>query len=162
MLRSLLSGWVILGAFVLAALLLGFVVILVLINRPAPGPPAPATAVVNVIPASTATLIPTETPTPGPPTPTQADAPPPPPPGEIYMDAYVQISGTEGDGLRLRVDPSLEADVRLLAAEAEVFHVEEGPAEADGYTWWYLVGPYDTTRRGWGVSNYLTVIQWPE
>jgi hypothetical protein len=77
------------------------------------------------------------------------------------MDAYVQISGTGGDGLRLRVEPGLKSEVRILGAEDEVFEVKDGPREADGFTWWYLVGPYDQTRRGWAVSNYLQVVQNP-
>ncbi len=43
----------------------------------------------------------------------------------------------------------------LLGTEAEVFKVEDGPMEADGYTWWYLVGPFDPDRKGWGVADYL-------
>jgi hypothetical protein len=50
----------------------------------------------------------------------------------------------------------------MLGAEAEVFQVSDGPREIDGYTWWYLVGPYDESRRGWAVANYLSVVQNPE
>jgi hypothetical protein len=39
--------------------------------------------------------------------------------------------------------------------------VEDGPKDVDGFTWWYLVGPYDASRRGWAVSNYLSVVQNP-
>ncbi len=77
------------------------------------------------------------------------------------MGAYVQITGTAGAGLRFRETPGLQAPVLLLGAEAEVFRVEEGPQEADGYVWWYLVGPYDETRRGWAVANYLETVQAP-
>jgi hypothetical protein len=82
-------------------------------------------------------------------------------PGVIAVGAYVQITGTGGDGLRLRTDPGLNSEVRLLGAEAEVFQVNEGPQEADGYTWWYLVGPYDSSRRGWAVANFLAIVQNP-
>ena len=85
-----------------------------------------------------------------------------PPAGVIATGAYVQITGTGGDGLRLRTEPGLNADVRILGAEAEVFLVQDGPRQVDGYTWWYLVGPYDSTRRGWAVSNYLAVVQNPQ
>ena len=74
----------------------------------------------------------------------------------------MQITGTGGDGLRLRTEPGLNADVRILGAEAEVFLVQDGPRQVDGYTWWDLVGPYDSTRRGWAVSNYLAVVQNPK
>lgn len=123
---------------------------------PAGGPPAALT----VIPAATVT------PTTAPPTPTLALEPtdpnlPLPPPGDVSLDAYVEITGTGGDGLRLRSEPGLDGDVRMLGEEAEVFIVREGPQEVDGYTWWYLVGPVDETRRGWAVSNYLMVVQNP-
>jgi hypothetical protein len=81
--------------------------------------------------------------------------------GELAVGAYVQITGTAGAGLRLRERPALDAPMLLLGAEAEVFVVEQGPQEADGYVWWYLVGPYDADRRGWAVANYLQVVQKP-
>ncbi len=76
----------------------------------------------------------------------------------IAVGVYVQIVGTGGDGLRLRDQPGLGGKVLLLGSEWEVFRVEDGPRDADGYTWWYLVGPFDETRRGWAVANYLQVI----
>ena len=48
-----------------------------------------------------------------------------------------------------------------MASEAEIFIVKDGPIEADGYTWWYLLGPFDETRNGWAVSNYLVLAQNP-
>ena len=123
---------------------------------PAGGSPAALT----VIPAATIT------PTVAPPTPTLPIEPtstglPLPPPGDVSLEAYVQITGTGGDGLRLRSEPGLNSDVRMLGEEAEVFIVKDGPQEVDGYTWWYLVGPADETRRGWAVANYLMVVQNP-
>lgn len=73
----------------------------------------------------------------------------------------MQIVGTGGDGLRLRTEPGLDSQVRLLGAEAEVFQIREGPQDVAGYTWWYLVAPYDESRQGWAVSNYLALIQNP-
>lgn len=123
--------------------------------------PAPAagqsTAVMNLIPADTPAVP--EQASPGSLNPTETV--PLPPPGEIAVGAYVQITGTAGAGLRLRERPALDAPVLLLGAEAEVFVVEQGPQEADGYVWWYLVGPYDAERRGWAVANYLQVVQNP-
>jgi hypothetical protein len=55
----------------------------------------------------------------------------------------------------LRVEPGLDSQVRLLGLETEVFQVTDGPQEVDGFTWWYLVAPFDETRNGWAVSNYL-------
>jgi hypothetical protein len=159
-LRNFITPGILIGSFVVAFLLLVISLALLLFTRPSPKALIPVTAEVTVIPAPT-----TLPPTPSPaavqsPTPT-SDLPPSPPPGVIATGAYVQITGTGGDGLRLRTEPGLNADVRILGAEAEVFLVQDGPRQVDGYTWWYLVGPYDSTRRGWAVSNYLAVVQNP-
>jgi hypothetical protein len=79
----------------------------------------------------------------------------------VDIGAFVEITGTGGDGLRLRAEPGLDSDVRMLGGEAEVFQIRDGPREADGYTWWYLVALIDETRNGWAVSNYLAVVQNP-
>src|SRR6185295_7335206 len=64
----------------------------------------------------------------------------------ITIGGYVQINGTEGDGLRIRSSPGLNSETVFRGEEAEVFVVKDGPQSADGYTWWYLVAPYDETR----------------
>jgi hypothetical protein len=159
--RNFITPGILIGSLVVAFLLLGVSLVLLLFTRPSPQALVPVTAMVTVIPAPSA-LPPTST-TAAVRTPTPTSAlPPSPPPGVITTGAYVQISGTAGDGLRLRTEPGLNADVRILGAEAEVFLVQDGPRQVDGYTWWYLVGPYDSTRRGWGVSNYLAVVQNPK
>jgi hypothetical protein len=77
------------------------------------------------------------------------------------VGAYVQITGTGGDGLRLRADPGLEGEVRFLALESEIFQVTDGPRQEGDYTWWFLVAPYDDKVKGWAVANYLTIVQNP-
>lgn len=162
--RWLFSPWVLGGALVISLLLLAVVLGVIWFTRPGRQPVAASTAVLNVVALATSTPIPpTPTPTqPVTPTPTlDPNIPPPPEPGTFGIGGYVQISGTGGDGLRLRVDPGLQTEVRMLGAESEVFIIRDGPVEVDGYTWWYLVGPFDETRRGWAVANYLTVVQQP-
>jgi hypothetical protein len=129
-------------------------------TRPGPAAVGPSTAVLNVIPAPTNTSPPPTATRQQSSTPTSR-VPPSPGPGMIVIEGYVQIAGTQGDGLRLRTEPGLDSQVRILGAESEVFQVKDGPVEEDGYTWWYLVGPYDDSRRGWAVSNYLEVVQNP-
>jgi len=112
----------------------------------------PAELTVIAAPTSTPILPPTATPDPllvG--TPTL-------PAGVIAIGAYVQISGTLGDGLRMRSQPTLKGDQLFLGEDAEVFLVKDGPVEADGYTWWYIVAPYDTSRAGWAAANFLSVV----
>ncbi len=123
---------------------------------PWPDTPTRPTAVLTVVPLPTTTPTLPSTPTmPIRATPTPL-APPPPNAGEIGVGLFVQIRGTGGDGLRLRSAPSLQAPVRFLGREDEVFLVTDGPRQADGYTWWHLEAPYDTTRSGWAVANYLS------
>lgn len=155
---SLINLRVIGGAVVVASCLLLATLGLLWATRTASPVPAQSTAVMNMIPAG----IPTASgeSSPGSPSLTQT-APPSPPPGVIAVGAFVQVTGTAGTGLRFREQPGLEAPVLLLGAEAEVFRVDEGPQEVDGYVWWYLVGPYDPARRGWAVANYLEVVQNP-
>lgn len=152
-------NWRVIGGALLVAFCMSCTAVaLFWVTRPDVSTRAPATAILNIIAAatptgpasstllgalSTATVIPT------------------PPPGVIAIGAYVQVVGTEGTGLRLRDQPGLNGQVLLLGSEAEVFRVEDGPRDVDGYTWWYLVGPFDEQRRGWAVVNYLQVVQNP-
>lgn len=156
-LASLIDLRVIGGSVVIASCLLLTTLGLLWATRSPSPASGQSTAVMNLIPADTPATA--EQPSPGSLNPTETV--PLPPPGEIAVGAYVQITGTAGAGLRFRERPDLNAPVLLLGAEAEVFVVEEGPQEADGYVWWYLVGPYDAGRRGWAVANYLQVVQKP-
>jgi hypothetical protein len=158
LLSSLISLRVVGAAILIASCLLLATLGLLWATRSEGSHTGQSTAVMNKIPAETP-LPPGQTPA-GSPGLTET-APPSPPPGVIAIGAYVQITGTSGTGLRFREQPSLQSPVLLLGAEAEVFRVEDGPRDADGYTWWYLVGPYDDTRRGWAVANYLEVVQEP-
>ncbi|GAB4504386.1 MAG: hypothetical protein Fur0043_13800 [Anaerolineales bacterium] len=82
-------------------------------------------------------------------------------PDEIGVGGYVQIAGTEGEGLRLRASPGLTGAPVFLGYDDEVFEVRDGPQDADGYTWWYLVAPYDETRAGWAAADFLSPIPSP-
>ena len=81
------------------------------------------------------------------------------PEGVIGIGAYVQVTGTEGAGLRMRIEPGLNGVISFSAMDSEVFLIIDGPVDADGYTWWHLEAPYDKTRNGWSASNYLTPIE---
>lgn len=147
------------------ALATGFVLLLLVVGlgfltRNQNSPVSETTAMMNVISAPTATSpAPTQpvdlTPT------AQGESEGEKPGEDIILDAYVQITGTGGTGLRFRLTPSLNGQVKFVASEAEIFLVKDGPLDADGYTWWYLVGPFDETRNGWAVSNYLALTQNP-
>lgn len=155
MLRRLaakINGWVMLAAVLVAGgLMLLTAFLFFLLPNPSAGSPDPAQAV-TVIPAPT--LTPTlpralETPTPT----------PPPSIGGISVGSYVQITGTDGQGLRLRSGPGIDNPPRLLGMDSELFLVKDGPRPADDFIWWYLEAPYDPQRSGWAAANYLTVVE---
>ena len=110
----------------------------------------------TMIPAPTHTpdVTPTSTVDPSLVTPTLA-------PDTLGIGAYVQISGTEGEGLRIRSAAGLNGNTVFFGGESEVFVVKDGPQTADGYTWWYLVAPYDETRAGWAAADFLAVVPSP-
>jgi len=158
--KDFLNIWVIGGGMLIAILLLAIFWGGLIFLRGSPASGAVPTAALTVIAAPTQTqvvVVPTLAPSPT----ATFGAPLPPANGEITVGIYVQISGTGGDGLRLRSDPGTQSSPRFLGGESEVFQVKDGPREADGITWWFLAAPYDENRSGWAASNYLSVIQSP-
>lgn len=151
---SLINIWTVGGAVAFA----GFLLLVTLISigwlGPRQGPDVGlAPADVTVIAPPTATALPQPTATPA--------GTLTPPPGQIAIGAYVQINGTEGSGLRIRSAPGLNSDTVFRGEESETFQVKDGPQQADGYTWWYLVAPYDSTRAGWAAADFLAVVPSP-
>jgi hypothetical protein len=159
-LRSLFNIKVILGGVVVTVCLIAVLLLFLFNARNEQPATASSTAVLYVIGAPSATpLAPFASATPSP-TPTQS-VPNSPTNGILAFGAYVQITGTGGDGLRLRSDPGLSGTIRFLAIDGEVFQVLDGPQTADGYTWWFLQAPYDTNVEGWAVADFLVVVQNP-
>ena len=150
--RSLVNIWTVTGALLVAGCLVLATLVLIGWTRPrAPGSLGFVPADLTVIPPSTATPSPAPTATAG----TASEQ------GKIGVGGYVQITGTEGAGLRIRSAPGLNSDTVFRGEEAETFKVQEGPKEADGHTWWYLVAPYDQTRAGWAAADFLAVVPAP-
>lgn len=154
-LRPYLNRFVALGAIAVA----GFLTLVTLISigwtspRLSPGVGfAPAYLTMIPPPTHTPAIQPTQTVDPSLATPAA---------GEISIKGYVQISGTGSDGLRIRAVPGLNGETVFRGEEAEVFIVRDGPRTADGYTWWYLVAPYDETRAGWAAADFLSAIPSP-
>lgn len=135
---------------------------IVVVTRPTVEPQATPSAVFVVLtPAApaepTATLVLVAAPTVEQ-TPT---IPPPQAEGVIQIGALVQVANTGGDPLRLRLEPGLSTDVNYFALEFEVLQVQDGPREANGFVWWYLVAQADATKNGWGAENWLQVVRNP-
>jgi hypothetical protein len=147
--RVLLSG------LLLGILLFTSVLLLLWFTRPETKASTPAAVVLNVTAAPTVTpALPTSSPVP---IPTSA----PESTGAMAVGQYAQVSGTGGDGLRLRFAPGLNGEIKLLGSEGEIYRIDDGPQEVDGYTWWFLVDPDDETRQGWAVADFLQPSQYP-
>ncbi len=153
----LLDPWVIIGAVGFGLALSVATFFLLWATRRAPAYSGMATAAITIVRLPTETQ-PVPTATLGTPTPSPV---PLPDSGEISIGAYIEIAGTGGEGLRFRVEPSIQSQVLFLGMDTEVFQVRDGPQVADEHTWWYLVAPFDETRQGWAVSDYLAVVQNP-
>lgn len=148
--------WVTLGGVALGFLLFLIFGLALFTLKPAPPEASSnATPYVTVIPPPTLTpaiVVPTQTqPTV---TPTSSI-----PTGGIAVGDYVQISGTNGVGLRLRSQAGTQSPMVFLGMDDEVFLVKDGPKEANGFVWWFLQAPYDSKRSGWAASDFLKVIQ---
>ncbi len=155
---KIINRWVILGAVVIGLLLLIFSLMIGFgFTAPEQNAPDLQVAEITLIPGPTSTprIVPTPTLDP-------AMATATPIPGEIAIYGYVQISGTGGDGLRVRSEPGLAGEQLFLGFDTELFQVTDGPVESDGYTWWYLLAPYDPTRSGWAVADFLEVVETPQ
>jgi hypothetical protein len=152
-----LNRWVIVGSLTMAGILIIATLIIIGWTTPRVSPDVGfAPADVTMIPAPTHTPLVSPVPTIDPSlvTPTLA-------PNTIGIGGYVQISGTEGEGLRIRSAAGLNSDTVFRGEEAEVFIVRDGPQDVDGYIWWYLVAPYDDTRAGWAAADFLAVVPSP-
>jgi hypothetical protein len=76
-------------------------------------------------------------------------------PAGIGPGAMVVVTGTGGDTLRVREQPTTYAKIVGTAREGTVLIVLEGPRDADGYTWWKLRTPDGI--EGWAAANWLVL-----
>ncbi len=151
----LLNSRVIVGAVVVACLLLGLTFLGIMWSAPPAPDVAGLLAIVTDIPVPTLTPAAAATPTLDPyastPTPTLS-------PGEFSIGSLVQITGTQGEGLRIRSDPGLSGGQLFLGFDTEAYTIMDGPRELDGYSWYYLSAINDQKRTGWAASNFLSPI----
>ncbi|MBN8583294.1 MAG: SH3 domain-containing protein [Anaerolineae bacterium] len=155
-LRPYLNRFVIFGSLIVAGILILITLILIGWTSPRFSPEVGfAPADLTMIPAPTHTPAATAIPTIDPLSTPVIDQ------TVINIDGYVQITGTGSDGLRIRSAPGLTSETVFRGEESEVFLVKDGPQSADGYTWWYVVAPYDDTRAGWAAAEFLAVVPAP-
>lgn len=82
-----------------------------------------------------------------------------PTPSSITIGATVAVD-VDG-GLNVRPAPGVDNTERFRANYNDVFTVVDGPANANGLTWWLLQDLYDPTRGGWAAGQFLRVIPPP-
>mgnify|MGYP001611627537 CR=1 FL=1 len=115
--------------------------------------PAP---ILTVIPIPTSNPLPGATPQPSLiPTPPEFPTPDSQSAKQFTLGELVEVYGTQGDGLRIRESPGLEATILILGLESEVFQVVEGPVISDGLSWWRITNLYDPTETGWAADSFL-------
>jgi hypothetical protein len=147
-----ISIWVIVAAVVIAASLLVIFSLAVWFFYPGLSPQQLPTVEMRIIPAPTLTPV-----IPGVQL-TQTSGANNSSSNGVMVGEYVQISGTEGEGLRLREGAGMSYPVKFIGMDAEVFLVKDGPKDQDGFTWFLLTAPYDQNRTGWAASKFLTVV----
>jgi len=154
-LDRLFTPTVILGGLAVAAVLLFVTFLWIIWSAPALQDATGMLAIVTDIPMPSTTPAPPATPTVDPyaatPTPTLA-------PGQISVGSLVQITGTQGEGLRIRSQPGLKGTQLFLGFDTEAYTVLDGPRDVDGYTWYYLEAINDQRRTGWAVASFLSPI----
>jgi hypothetical protein len=77
--------------------------------------------------------------------------------GEAAAGGRAQVAGTEGQGLRVRAEPSTSATVRAVLDEGTEVQVLEGPVAADGYRW-YRVRQEAQEITGWVAGQFLAML----
>lgn len=153
-LSKLFSSKVILTGIAAGIVLILLAAVLAILTAPLPPELNNTVALATIIPNPTSQYsAPVIENDPYKPTPTPTAAP-----GQISIGTVVQVTGTEGIGLRFRASPNLVGQEVFMGFDTEAFNVLDGPRQADGYTWYFLSSVNNENRNGWAVSNYLTVL----
>ena len=79
-------------------------------------------------------------------------------PGVFTVGVKVEISGTGGDGLRMREGPGTDSQVLYLAREGEDCIILEGPRIDENLIWWKIQSLEEETKTGWSVQTYMITI----
>lgn len=63
------------------------------------------------------------------------------------------VSNTNGDGVNIRTEPSLDSGVHFVAEEGTPLEVTAGPEDAGGHSWY---GVHINGTDGWAVTDFVT------
>jgi hypothetical protein len=123
-------------------------IFVVIVPTPTLGPASEGTVPPESIPSATPEEVATTEPTPD----TNLNV-------AISIGNIIVIEGTGGDGLAVRQGPGLDYQYIFVANDGDQFEVQDGPREANEYTWWYIADPENPDRFGWAVVNFMRVVQ---
>ncbi len=86
-----------------------------------------------------------------------------PTPETIGVGKSVIVDSKES-GLNVRSAPGVTtgSSVLFVVDDGAIFNVVDGPAQADGYTWWKIQDPNDATKSGWAASVFLEIAPKPQ
>ena len=73
----------------------------------------------------------------------------------LGVGVRVEVSGTGNIGLSIRASASTSAERQSVAQEGSTFLITDGPQEADGLVWWYVMDEADPNIEGWAAADYL-------
>ena len=76
----------------------------------------------------------------------------------LQIGSKIVIVGTGGDGLAIRQGPGRDYSYFFVGNDGDIFIIEDGPREADGYIWWYIVDPDNPDRAGWAAADFLEIV----
>jgi SH3 domain-containing protein len=85
-----------------------------------------------------------------------------PTPESIGVGKSVIVDSKES-GLNVRSAPGvIGTDVLFVVQDGAQFNVVDGPAQADGFTWWKIQNPTDATQSGWAAAVFLQIAPQPQ
>lgn len=87
------------------------------------------------------------------------ELPPAEPENMIALGGMVTVGGTEGSGVAIRQGPGTAYQWMAIGNEGDVFLVQDGPRENNGYTWWFIVDPQNADRAGWAAGEFLQAVE---
>lgn len=108
--------------------------------------PKPTPVVLPTLPAASVMVFATNTP-----------IPPTPEPLALQKGKPARVQNTEGNPLRMRISPSVNARVVAYARDNQIVEVVEGPILADGYVWWQITHDEGT---GWSAEHNNEGVYW--
>lgn len=80
-----------------------------------------------------------------------------PTPETVGVGKTIMVDSQES-GLNVRSAPgTFSTTVLFVADDGTLFSVVDGPAQADGFTWWKIQNPTNPNQSGWAASVFLKI-----